>query len=427
VAELVVPFARREGAEGLAKGSPPWVLEARLAALHRFETTPVESSPLFNKHVITDGAPVTLVDLGPVASPAPELGTLPAGGFSAHARIVDGAVASLAVSEEAREGGLVLSSISGALAGKPRLAEELLTAGATDQADKFFQLTRALFQDGIILDVPAGLKLKAPVRLEVVQRAPKLASFARVIVRLAEGASAEFLESHASSIDAPSVQGIGCEAQVGDEASLHYSAVGNFGPQVGVFLNRQAAVLRRGKAHWSLGNFGGALTKSLTHTKLLGNDSRVKHTEVVFGAQAQKFDISSFVTHIGHRAQSDVLARAALRHKSRGNVKGMITIDHKGLNADSYLGQFALLLDREAKSVAIPGLEIETAQVVRAKHAAAVQQIDENQVFYLQSRGVPPETARRLIVEGFLNPVIEGISSEEFRAEVHRLIEAKWG
>ena len=122
-----------------------------------------------------------------------------------------------------------------------------------------------------------------------------------------------------------------------------------------------------------------------------------------------------------------MLARAALRHKSRGNVKGMITIDHEGVGADSYLGQFALLLDREAKSVAIPGLEIETSQVIRAKHAAAVQQIDENQVFYLESRGIPPDTGRRLIVEGFLNPVIEGISSEEFRAEVHRLIEAKWG
>lgn len=427
MAELAVPFARREAAEGLSKGAPAWLLEARLAALHRFETTAVESSPLFNKHVITDGAPVSLVELGPAARSAPDVEFLPPGPFSAHARIIDGAVASMAIAEEVADMGLVLTSISKALIHGRPLAEALLTSGATDQADKFFQLTRALFQDGVILDVPSGLKLEAPVRLEVVQNAPKLASFARVIVRLGKGASAEVLESHASSMDAPSVQGLGCEAHVGEEAALHYSAVGNFGPQVGVFVNREAAVGRRGRAHWSLGNFGGALTKSLTHTKLEGDDSAVKHTEVVFGAGTQKFDISSFVTHIGHRARSDVLSRAALRHKSRGNVKGMITIDHRGIDADSYLGQFALLLDREAKSVAIPGLEINTAQVVRAKHAAAVQQIDENQVFYLQSRGIPPETGRRLIVEGFLNPVIEGISSEEFRAEVHRLIAAKWG
>ncbi len=427
MAELVVPFAKREGAEGLSKGAPAWVLEARLAALQRFDTTPVESSPLFNKHVITEGAPVSAVVLGPPASPTPAVETMAPGPFSAHVRIVDGAVLSLALGQGPREAGLVLSSISAALVHNRPLAEALLTSGATDQADKFFQLTRALFQDGVILDVPEGLKLDAPIRLEVVQKAPKVASFARVIVRLGKGASAEVLESQSSAIDAPSVQGVGCEAHVGDEAALHYSAVGNFGPQVGVFLNRQAAVGRHGRAHWSLGNFGGALTKSLTHTRLTGDDSQVKHTEVVFGAQTQKFDISSFVTHIGRRARSDVLARAALRHKSRGNVKGMITIDHSGTDADSYLGQFALLLDREAKSVAIPGLEIETAQVIRAKHAAAVQQIDENQVFYLQSRGIPPETGRRLIVEGFLNPVIEGISSVEFRAEVHRLIEAKWG
>jgi Fe-S cluster assembly scaffold protein SufB len=234
------------------------------------------------------------------------------------------------------------------------------------------------------------------------------------------------LETHASHAEGAAVAGVGCEVALAHDASLSYSAVGNFGPQVGVFINRQAALAERASMRWSLGNFGGSLTKSFAHTALNGDDSSVKHTEVVFGAQSQRFEVSSFVTHLGRRARSDVLARAALRHKSRGNMKGMITIDNKGTDADSYLGQFSLLLDPEAKSVAIPGLEIETSQVVRAKHAAAVQQVDEGQVFYLQSRGIPPETARRLIVEGFLHPVIAGISSEEMRAEVHRLIQAKW-
>jgi Fe-S cluster assembly scaffold protein SufB len=427
VSELLVPFAKAQAAEALASHAPDWVRQDRLAALQLFETTPVESSPLFNRHVITDGAPVQLVELAPAATQGPATHALESDWFDGVAKVVDGAVTEAALSKSASARGVRLTSIFSALAGDPAFAREMLTLGATIQADKFFQLTRALYQDGVLLDVPAGVRLERPLRINFVQHSPKLASFGRVVARLHKGASVQIFESQESGIDAPAVVGVGCEADVGEGAELHYSAMGNFGAGVGLFINRKAAVGAHGRVHWSLGNFGGALTKSMVHTSLNGNDSSVKHTEVVFGAGSQKFDISSFVTHIGHRAKSDVLSRAALRHKSRGNVKGMITIDHRGLNADSYLGQFALLLDPEAKSVAIPGLEIETSQVIRAKHAAAVQQIDENHVFYLQSRGIPEQTARRLIVEGFLHPVIAGLGSEALQSEVLRIIASKWG
>ena len=424
MAELVIPFAKPQVVEALS-ASGPSLRESRLAALKRFDTTPVESSPLFKNHVITDGAPFGQVEVAPNVSETVAGKPVHDAALAGHARIADGVV-HFGITKTAEKAGVKIISIIEALKRGPQWID-LVTAEATNQRDKFFQLTRALFQDGLIIDVPAGVKLAEPITIDIEQRAAKRATFSRVIVRLGEGASAEILETQNSMVQSPSVQGVSTEAHVAAGAHLRYSAVGNFGPQVGAFINRQAAVGTHGKMQWSLGNFGGALTKSLTHTSLDGNDSEVKHTEVVFGAQAQKFDISSFVTHIGHRAKSDVLARAALRHKSRGNVKGMITIDHRGHNADSYLGQFALLLDPEAKSVAIPGLEINTAQVVRAKHAAAVHQVDENQVFYLQSRGVPAETARRLIVEGFLHAVITGISSQELRDEVHRLIQSKWG
>lgn len=427
MAELVLPFAKAQATERMAGKSPAWAKEDRLSALKLFETTAVESSPLFIRHVITDGAPFQLVELANESEGAPFDEELVSDTLDGLAEVVDGTTVRVGLSKAALEHHVRFTSIASALHDDPKFAQDLLTLGATQQKDKFFQLTRALYQDGLLLDVPDGVRLARPVRINIVQRAPKLASFSRVVVRLGKGAALQVFESQSSSADSPAVAGIGSQVEVGPDAELHYSATGNFGLQVGAFINRKASVGTRAKVHWSLGNFGSALTKSLVDTSLDGDGSSVKHTEVVFGAQSQKFDISSFVTHIGKRAKSDVLARAALRHKSRGNVKGMITIDNRGHDADSYLGQFALLLDPEAKSVAIPGLEIETSQVIRAKHAAAVQQIDENQVFYLMSRGVPEQIARRLIVEGFLHPVIAGLGSPELQAEVHRLIASKWG
>jgi Fe-S cluster assembly scaffold protein SufB len=408
MAELALPFAKVHEMEALSARAPAWAKEDRLAALKAYDTTAVESSPLFVRHIIVDGAPVTEVSLAEAPQRGVETVRLDDPQLSGHAQIADGHVTNVALSEAAAEAGVTLTSVAWALDHAPKLAQELLELPSTKQQDKFFHLARALYQDGILLDIPAGVKLDRPIRVDFRQKKPKLATFGRVVVRLQKGARAELHESHASELDAPAVVGITSEVTVGEGAELHYGAIGNFGTGVGVFINRQAAAEARAKVHWSLGNFGGSLTKSHVETRLVGDGSSVKHTEVIFGAHSQKFDISSFATHIGKGARSDLLARAALRHKSRGNVKGMITIDNRGINADSYLGQYALLLDPEAKSVAIPGLEIEL------------------QVFYLRSRGIPEQTARRLIVEGFLHPVIAGIGSAALQEEVRALIASKW-
>jgi Fe-S cluster assembly scaffold protein SufB len=107
-------------------------------------------------------------------------------------------------------------------------------------------------------------------------------------------------------------------------------------------------------------------------------------------------------------------------------MKGLATIEHTAHGTDSYIGEFGMLLSRQARSVAIPSLEIDQPDCRRVAHASAVGPIDETQLFYLESRGLDPEEARRAIVLGYLEPVVARVPLESARDRLRGLLEAKW-
>jgi Fe-S cluster assembly scaffold protein SufB len=118
------------------------------------------------------------------------------------------------------------------------------------------------------------------------------------------------------------------------------------------------------------------------------------------------------------------LAKSVLKDTAKSLFKGMIKISKNAKGSESYLAGHAILLDKGAKSDAIPGLEIETNEV-RATHSASVAQMDEEQMFYLMSRGFSKDSARRIVVDGFLEPLARRMSPK-VRAWINYLIDSKW-
>jgi Fe-S cluster assembly protein SufB/Fe-S cluster assembly protein SufD len=148
--------------------------------------------------------------------------------------------------------------------------------------------------------------------------------------------------------------------------------------------------------------------------------------EVVYGSGQERFDFTNFVIHEGEDTVSDLLSKGVMQERSRSILKGVITIQDSALRSDSYLGQYAMLLSKKAKSTAIPSLEIKTNDVQRAKHSASVAQVDEDQVFYLMSRGVPREEARKMLVEGFLVPLVDQVELAAARDRIYEIMDQKW-
>jgi Fe-S cluster assembly protein SufD len=133
-----------------------------------------------------------------------------------------------------------------------------------------------------------------------------------------------------------------------------------------------------------------------------------------------------YTRHIGEDTTGDLLSKGVFTDRSRGYIKGLIEIQRSARGTDSFLGEFSMLLARKSRSVTIPSLEIDQPDVRRASHSSSVAPIDEAQIFYLMSRGLDRETARKTIVMGFLEPVVARIPLPDVQDRLRGLLEEKW-
>lgn len=366
---------------------PAWLLEDRLAALKRAEGLPLETSPLFTRHTEN---PFKLLDLPP------------------------GEARPLLTPPTAR--GAHLRTLEASAALKPALLNDL----PAFEQDKTSAMVRALFTDGAVLhverDVDAG---EAVLRYDPIGGA----SFARNLFVLDPGARATVLLEVQGQ--GKGLLGLTAEVLLGAGAHLRLLTVDTSGDQHSTVLSTQARTGEGASLEAFHAFTGGALTKSRSDVVLQGRGSRVAQGEVVFGRGQERFDLTSNILHQGPETTSDALSKAALKDSARANIKGVITLLTEAKDSDSYLQQHAMLLSKQARCIAIPSLEIVNREIKRAKHAATVAQVDENQIYYLQTRGLSEDEARKAIVMGFLGPLLQRLP-EAHAERIQRTIEARW-
>jgi Fe-S cluster assembly scaffold protein SufB len=188
--------------------------------------------------------------------------------------------------------------------------------------------------------------------------------------------------------------------------------------------NRKAFVEKDGKMSWYSGMFGARLCRFKTDSVMKGSGARAEDVEIVFGTNNQSFDISSNLDHIGFSSRGKVLVKSIVKDTAKSLFKGMIKIRKDAQTSESFLAGHAILLNKGAQADAIPGLEIETNEV-KATHAASVSQIDEEQIFYLMCKGLDRESAKREIINGFVEPLSRKMGPF-IRAWISYLFENKW-
>jgi Fe-S cluster assembly scaffold protein SufB len=216
------------------------------------------------------------------------------------------------------------------------------------------------------------------------------------------------------------------EVTLGAGASLAVSSVQELPTSVVAFQQRNAVIGEGATLHWALAQLGSRLVRSRVDNRLEGDRSTVEQVEIVFGGADQVFDLTSFTHHLGRDTTGNLLSKGALMDKARSYMKGMIVIEKSAIGTDSFLGEFGMNLSKSTRSVAIPSLEIDQPDCRRAAHASSVGPIDETQLFYLESRGIPPDEARKFIVMGFLEPVVARVPVADAQDRLRALLEDKW-
>ena len=431
--DLPFTFVDHGLVEALAAGrlEPAWLLEDRLAALALFEALPVEGSQLYTPYVdlraasLEGAAPYTMTG----SAGATTAQGLP-DGVAGLLDLREDGVAVVVISDAARTAGVRLVTLGELVATDDTLARELLAGGSLVPVDeKLAQLSRAAWSQGVLVSVPAGVRLEQPIVVRWAVGAPRT-MIGRTLIVLGDGAEASVVEEIVTSdVVVPGAQALLCattEIRLGAHARLAMASLQETGPDQIVFQQRRADIGEAADLRWALAQLGARLVRSRVDNVLAGDRSTVEQTEIVFGSDEQFHDLTSYTRHVGRDTTGQLLSKGVLMDRARTYMKGLIQIEKTAIGTDSFLGEFGMNLSKAARAVAIPSLEIDQPDCRRAAHSSSVGPIDETQLFYLESRGIPPDDARKFIVLGFLEPVVARVPLAEAQDRLREALEAKW-
>ena len=413
-----------------ARGEPDWLLHWRLEAWEAAQRLPMPSSRYTQVRGLDLGQiePLTRVSKEATLTVPEELKALLEPGEAAGLYVqLDGQVLAAKLPDELKKKGVLFADITVAVREHPELVRAQL-AKLPAPADRIAALQRALFASGLFLYVPKGVAVKQPLKAVYLLTQPGAGLFTQSFVIAESNSTIMLLEECASpqgELERPALQAGNTLLSVGQGAQVSFAGVQSWNPRVFHFVRRRGIVAQDGRLQWTFGWLGGRLTMSHIETVLDGPGAEVDDVQVFFATDRQHMDLTSNLLHQKPHTRGEVNVKGVLKGKSQAVFWGLIRIEPGAQGSNAFQSERSLILEEGPRSNAIPSLEIE-ANDVRCTHAAATSQIDEEQLFYLRSRGLPEDEAKKLIVEGFFEPIIEKISLPLVQTRLRMLIDHKW-
>jgi len=410
-----------------SKNEPDWLKQYRRNSLSVYESISIETSPLYNKY--TDAKKM---DPQQVSLSISTTDTFPSflqkrlGELEKETCVIQIGthIHKINISDELKSKGLVISSIEDAIKNNFELVKKSLET-SDSKNDKFAALNNAAFNSGIFIHIPKNLILERPIHILTCLSDDGISIISRNIVFADESSKGTIIqELYSTKSEKQQAYLELFNTNAAPNAQLDVTTLQMMDQSTVTFSTRRTDLGQDAKVNWYSGLFGSVLSRYQIEYYLNGPGASVSDSEVIFGNNEQSFDIQTNVNHEAPSTEGRVIEKSILRNKSKSLFKGMIRIKENASKSNSFLSGRSILLDKDAKSDAIPGLEIFTNDV-KATHSASVAQIDEEQIFYLKTRCLSHEEAERTIIEGFLEPLSRKMSFQ-VRAWIAYLIESKW-
>ena len=410
-----------------SRNEPDWLKEYRKTSLSVYHELPIEMSPLYNKYTDAKKMDPEKVSLSTTtAETVPKFLEKRLTELENEICIIQIGtnIHKINLPDELKSKGLVISSISDAIQNNSDLVKKSLEA-SNSKDDKFTALNNAAFNSGIFIHIPRNLVIEKPIHFLTCLSDDGHSTISRNIIFADESSKATIVqELYSPQIETQQAYLELLNTNLAANSQLDITTLQMMDQHAVTFSTRYTNVAQDAKVNWYSGLFGSMLSRYKTEYFLNGTGASSNDSEVIFGNNEQSFDIQTNVTHESPSTEGRVVEKSILRNKSKSLFKGMIRIQKNATKSNSFLSGRSILLDKDAKSDSIPGLEIFTNDV-KATHSASVAQIDEEQIFYLQTRCLTREESERTIIEGFLEPLSRKMSFQ-VRAWIAYLIESKW-
>lgn len=411
------------------KAEPEWLLDWRLEAFRAFEAA---SLPKWDRTNIDF---IRFETIEPYRAPAVsgDVTNLPAELQQVVQAVdkdgalliqVDSGIAYRQLPKELEEQGVIFTSLEEAAREHPDLVREHLGQVIPADEDKLLALHAAFASGGAFVYVPKNVQVKEPLQFYVYSETDGLGLFPHLLIVADEGSEVTFFDNYRSGDADSHIVSQAVEVVAKDNARVTLGTIQGWGDRTVAFHTRRGRIGRDAAVNLTLGELGGQLGRSSNRMFLDGDGSESRALMVFFGDQEQHLDVGLVMTHVGEYTTSDMLTKGVLKDKARGVYRALTDIEDKARNTTAFQRENTLVLSHEARIDAIPGLEIEETEV-QAGHAATVGQIDEEELFYLMSRGLPEQAATKLVVDGFFDPILQRIPLETARTALQALIDRK--
>jgi Fe-S cluster assembly protein SufD len=410
-----------------ALGDPDWLLARRLealAALGKLERpsgreeawrfTDPKRAGLDRHRVLRSGGRPAADAAGTELEPAGLVAT------------VDGAASEAFLDPELARRGVILTDLATAAREHAGLVEpRLMTAAAPFDEDWFLALHATLVTAGAFLYVPGGVQVALPIGA-LDRRTVAGATFGHTLIVVEPEASLTFVQQHGSpqDLDGRAFHHGVTELLVGERASVQYLSLQEWGSeQVNHFGVQRVMVGRQASFRSFVVTLGGGVVR-ISPDVVLAEGAEADLLGAVFADAGQRFEHRATVTHAEPHARSSLLYKAGLLGGSRNIFNGNLIIRPGARGTDAGQTMRNLVLSRDAHAEANPFLEILNSDV-KAAHAAATGRVDDLHLFYLESRGIPRRTARRLVVFGFFEEVLAKVTVPAVRRRLEAALEAE--
>jgi Fe-S cluster assembly protein SufD len=413
-------------------GEPPFARDLRSSALQAFHALPVPSQEteewrytdlseldldVYQAHV-PGRAAANLDDLDDsVLAAAGEVGER-AGLLIQH----NSDTATVHLDPELTKQGVLFTGLDRALTEHAGLLEDRLHALVPADRTMFSALHAAFRTGGTFLYVPRGVSVQIPIQALCVVDAEGAAVFPHTVVVADELAEVTLIDRVTSPDMEAALSVAVTEIFAGPGSKVRYVSLQEWGAGVTHLAVQRATLDRDAELRSTAVSFGASLSRTEVEAVMAGPGAYSEMLGVYFTDGTQHFDHRSLQDHVAPQCTSDLLYKGALKDASRTVYSGLIRVHPGAQKTDAFQTNRNVVLSDDAKADSIPNLEIE-ANDVRCSHAASVGPVDEDVLFYLQSRGIPRDQGERLVVTGFFQEVLDRVQVEDVRAGLERAIE----
>jgi len=418
------------------KQEPDWMLQLRLHALDTFQRKPMPTWPSADLSEIdfdnifyylrpTDNSAESNWDDVPpyIKNTFDKLGIPEAerkflAGVSAQ---YESEVVYHSIREDLEKQGVIFLDMDSGLRQYPELVKEYFGTVIPAADNKFSALNSAVWSGGSFIYVPKNTNVDMPLQAYFRINAENMGQFERTLIIADEGSRVHYIEGcTAPTYSSDSLHSAVVELIARPGAHIRYTTIQNWSSNVYNLVTKRAVAYEDATVEWIDGNLGSKVTIKYPAVYLLGRGARADILSVAFAGAGQLQDAGGKVIHVAPDTTSTITSKSISKDGGEATYRGLLKVAKGATNAKSFVRCDALLLDQESRSNTYPSIEIDEEQA-DIGHEATVSRLSDEQVFYLQSRGLTEAEAKGLIVNGFFDQFTRELPME-YAVELNRLI-----